>query len=167
MLQNNDSAGRARIVPCLWFDGRALEAAEYYAATFPNSTVDRVQHSPADYPAGRAGDVLLVEFTILGSPFMALNGGPMRGFTEAVSFQVYTDSQDETDRYWDAITSDGGEAGRCGWCKDRFGLSWQVVPRALMTAMSGSGGPGSQRAMTAMMGMGKIDIAAIERAARG
>ncbi len=160
-------AARKRIVPCLWFDGRALEAAEYYAATFPDSSVDKVQRSPADYPAGKAGDVLMVEFTVLGSPFLGLNGGPRVRFSEAVSFQVYTDNQDETDRYWDAITSGGGEPGQCGWCKDRFGLSWQITPRALMQAMGAGGGAGSKRAMAAMMGMGKIDIAAIEAAARG
>ncbi len=166
MSGDGGEAPRPAIAPCLWFDGQALEAAEFYARTFPGSRVDRVHTSPADYPAGKAGDVLMVEFTVLASRFVGLNGGARVRFNEAVSFQVYTASQEETDRYWDAIVGSGGEAGQCGWCKDRFGLSWQIVPRPLLHAM-GSGGAGSKRAMTAMMGMGKIDIAAIEAAARG
>ena len=156
----------SRIKPCLWFDGQALEAAEFYAATFIDSEVGQVHRAPADYPAGKAGDVLMVEFTVLGTPFLGLNGGASVRFNQAVSFQVYTDSQEETDRYWDAVTGHGGEASQCGWCKDRFGLWWQITPRALMRAM-GSGGESAKRAMAAMMGMSKIDIAAIEAAARG
>lgn len=155
-----------RIAPCLWFDGRALEAAEFYAATFPDSRVDRVHRSPSDYPAGKAGDVLTVEFTVLGSPFVGLNGGPMYRFNEAVSFQIYTENQEETDRYWEAITSDGGQGGQCGWCKDRFGVSWQVVPRVLLRVITSADAAGAKRGMVEMMGMTKIDIAAIERAAR-
>ena len=157
---------RTRIAPFLWFNGTALDAAEFYAATFPDSRVIRVQRSPTDYPAGKAGDVLVVEFTILGSPFVALNGGSEFRFTEAISFQVYTDSQEETDRYWDAIVGDGGQESQCGWCKDRYGLSWQITPRALMRALGAPDG-GGRRAMTAMMGMRKIDIGAIEAAVRG
>ena len=153
-----------RIVPCLWFDGRAQEAAEFYAATFPDSQVDRIANAPGDYPSGKAGDVLMVEFTVLGRRFLGLNGGPAFRFTEAVSFLVYTDDQAETDRYWDAVVANGGTPGQCGWCKDRFGLSWQITPRMLMRAISG---PNGKQAMAVMMEMGKIDIAAIERAVRG
>ena len=155
-----------RIAPCLWFDGKAEEAANFYAATFPDSRVDAVHRSPVDYPAGRAGDALTVEFTVLGMAFVGLNGGPTFTFDEAISFQVYTDDQEETDRYWNAIVDNGGSESECSWCKDRFGLSWQIVPRALTGALA-SGGPGAARAMSAMMGMRKIDIAAIEAAVRG
>jgi predicted 3-demethylubiquinone-9 3-methyltransferase (glyoxalase superfamily) len=155
---------RPRIAPCLWFDGNALEAAQFYAATFPDSWVDHVHKSPADYPAGKAGDVLTVEFTVLGSPFVGLNGGPYFHFNEAVSFQLYTENQEETDRYWDALTANGGQPGQCGWCKDRFGLSWQVVPRRLLQAVTSADTEAAKQGMTAMMGMTKIDIAAIERA---
>lgn len=155
-----------RIAPCLWFDGNAEEAANFYAATFPDSRVDAVHRSPVDYPAGRAGDVLTVDFTVLGMTFLGLNAGPAFQFNEAVSFQVYTEDQAETDRYWNAIVDGGGSENACGWCKDRFGLSWQIIPRALTAAMT-SGGPGAERAMTAMMDMRKIDIATIEAAVRG
>lgn len=164
--QSAAGAGAARIVPCLWFGGDALAAAEFYAATFPDSRVDRVIAAPGDSPGGKAGDVLTVEFTVLGSRFLGLNGGSPGQFNQSVSFQVFTDSQGETDRLWDAIVADGGEAGQCSWCKDRFGLWWQVVPRALMRALS-AGGDSSKRVMAAMMTMRKIDIAAIEAAARG
>ncbi|MGN6374194.1 MAG: VOC family protein [Sphingomonas sp.] len=158
----------ARLAPCLWFDGQAEQAATFYAETFPDSHVDAVNRSPVDYPAGKAGDVLTVEFTLLGNPFLALNGGPHFRFNEAVSFQVFTDDQAETDRYWQALTADGGEPGQCSWCKDRFGLSWQVVPRKLMRMMSDTSNPaGAKRAMLAMMDMTKIDIAALEAAFAG
>jgi predicted 3-demethylubiquinone-9 3-methyltransferase (glyoxalase superfamily) len=161
-------AARKKIAACLWFDrGRAREAAEFYAATFPDSHLDAHHPAPSDYPGGRQGDDLTVEFTVLGMPFVGLNGGPQFPFTEAVSFQVYTDSQDETDRYWNALIANGGEAGPCGWCKDRFGLSWQIVPRVLLDALADSDRAAAKRAMEAMMGMTRIDIAAIERARAG
>jgi predicted 3-demethylubiquinone-9 3-methyltransferase (glyoxalase superfamily) len=153
----------ARIQPCLWFDGDAEEAAGFYAATFSDSRVGAVLHAPGDYPAGRKGDVLTVEITILGLPFLLLNGGPEFQFDEAVSFQVATADQAETDRYWNAIVGGGGEASQCGWCKDRFGLSWQITPRRL-TELLAAGGETAARAFAAMMQMQKIDIAALERA---
>ena len=162
-----EPAAPTRVMPCLWFDGRALEAAEFYAATFPDSRVGAVQRAPTDYPAGRAGDVLVVEFTVLGTPMVGLNGGPGRSFNEAISFQVFTDTQEETDRYWDALTANGGQPSQCSWCKDRFGLSWQIVPRVLMRSLGSADKDQSARVFTAMMGMTKIDIAAIEAAARG
>lgn len=154
-----------RIAPCLWFDGKAEAAARFYASTFPDSRVGTVHHSPSDTPSGKSGDPLMVEFTVLGMEFLGLNGGPMFTFNEAVSFQVYTDDQAETDRLWDALTADGGQPGACGWCKDRFGLSWQVVPRRLLELISGADRAGAKRAMDAMMSMRKIDIETVERAA--
>ncbi|MFL6861463.1 MAG: VOC family protein [Allosphingosinicella sp.] len=153
------------ITPCLWFDGRAEEAANFYAGLFPDSRVDAVTRSPADYPAGKAGDVITVEFTLMGRPFMGLNGGPAFAFTEAVSFSILCDDQAEVDRYWDALIADGGEASVCGWLKDRFGLSWQVTPKILPRLLADPDRARARRAMEAMMTMGKIDVAAIERAA--
>ena len=158
---------KPRIATCLWFDKNAEEAAKFYAATFPDSKVLSVNKSPTDYPSGKAGDVLTVEFTVLGQQFLGLNGGPTFKFTEAVSFQVFTDTQEETDRYWDAITKNGGQESMCSWCKDKFGLSWQIVPRALTDALADPDRAAAKRAMDAMMTMKKIDIAAIEKARRG
>ncbi len=158
---------KINIVPCLWFDKNAEQAADFYAATFPDSKVTALHKAPSDYPSGKAGDVLTVEFTVLGQPFVGLNGGPHFTFNEAISFQVFTDTQEETDRYWNAIVSDGGEESMCGWCKDKFGLSWQIAPRALIEAMNDPDTAAAKRAMEAMMTMGKIDIARVEAARRG
>ena len=155
------------IAPCLWFNKNAEEAARFYAATFPDSRVNAVHKAPGDYPSGKAGDVLTVEFTVLGQPFVGLNGGPEFKFDEAVSFQVFTDTQEETDRYWNAIVGAGGQESVCGWCKDKFGLSWQIVPRALTQAMTDPDAAAAKRAMDAMMTMKKIDIGTIEAARRG
>ena len=156
----------AKIQPCLWFNKNAEEASRFYAETFPNSRIDRILRAPGDYPAGKEGDVLTVEMTILGVPYLLLNGGPAFKFNEAVSFQVATDSQEETDRYWKAIVDGGGEESACGWCKDRFGLSWQITPRRL-TQLLNEGGEIASRAFEAMMDMRKIDIAALDRAVEG
>jgi len=155
------------IVPCLWYDKNAEEAAAFYAETFPDSRITAVRKSPTDYPGGKAGDVLTVEFTVMGRPFLGLNGGPAFKFDEAISFQVFTGTQEETDRYWNAIVGNGGQESQCGWCKDRFGLSWQIVPRALTDAMNDPDSAAARRVMEAMMTMGKIDIAKIEAARRG
>ncbi|MGY0194709.1 VOC family protein [Leptothrix sp. BB-4] len=152
---------------CIWYDGTALEAATFYAQTFPDSTVGAVLRAPADYPAGRQGDVLTVEFTVMGIPCLGMNGGPGMPHSEAMSFQVMTEDQDETDRYWHAVIGHGGKASECGWCKDRWGLSWQITPRALMAAISDPDPAASRRAFEAMMTMSKIDIATIEAARRG
>ena len=156
-----------KIAPCLWFDGDAEDAARFYAQTFPDSRIDAINRSPSDYPDGKEGDVLTVEFTVLGMSFVGLNGGSRFRFDEAVSFQIYTDDQAETDRYWHAIVNDGGSESACGWCKDRFGLSWQIVPRMLMDAVRRPDRAAAKRAMDAMMKMKKIDIATIEAAAKG
>jgi predicted 3-demethylubiquinone-9 3-methyltransferase (glyoxalase superfamily) len=160
-------ASKIKIAPCLWFNKTAEEAANFYTKTFPDSRVTAVRKSPTDYPNGKAGDVLTVEFTVFGQPFVALNGGPEFNFTEAISFQVFTDSQEETDRYWNTIVKDGGQEIACGWCKDKFGMSWQIAPRALVEAVTDSDTAAAKRAMEAMMEMVKIDIAAIEAARRG
>jgi predicted 3-demethylubiquinone-9 3-methyltransferase (glyoxalase superfamily) len=152
---------------CLWFNGTALDAAQFYADTFPDSSVQAVHHAPGDYPAGKQGDVLTVEFTVMGIPCLGLNGGPAFKHSEAFSFQVATDDQAETDRLWQAITDNGGEASACGWCKDKWGLSWQITPRALIAAITDSDTAAAQRAFAAMMQMVKIDIATIEAARRG
>ena len=158
---------KINIATCLWFDKNAEEAANFYAKTFADSRVTAVHKSPSDYPNGKAGDVLTVDFTVLGQPFVGLNGGPDVSFTQAVSFQVFTDTQEETDRYWNAIVKNGGEEIACSWCKDKFGLSWQIVPRMLMEAVNDADTASAKRAMQAMMEMVKIDIAKIEAARRG
>jgi predicted 3-demethylubiquinone-9 3-methyltransferase (glyoxalase superfamily) len=151
---------------CLWFNKEALDAARFYAATFPDSKVIAVHHAPSDYPAGKAGDVLTVDFTVLGVPCLGLNGGPNFPHSEAFSFQIATDTQDETDRYWNAIIGNGGQESDCGWCKDRWGLSWQITPRTLTSAIA-AGGAEAKRAFEAMMEMKKIDVAKIDAARRG
>jgi len=152
---------------CLWYDRNALDAARFYAEIFPDSTVHAVQRAPGDYPNGRQGDVLTVEFTVMGIPCLALNGGPEFKPNEAFSFQVATDDQAETDRLWNAIVLNGGQEGQCGWCKDSWGVSWQITPRALIAALSDGDAAAAKRAFEAMMTMKKIDIAAVEAARRG
>ena len=151
---------------CLWYDKDAEAAARFYAATFPDSAVRSIQRAPADYPSGKAGDVLVVEFTVVGIPCIGLNGGPAFKPSEAFSFQITTEDQAETDRYWSAIVGNGGQENACGWCRDRWGICWQITPRALLEAMA-AGGAEAKRAFEAMMGMKKIDVAAIEAARRG
>ncbi|WP_047710999.1 VOC family protein [Pseudomonas lactis] len=152
---------------CLWYNGDALEAATFYANTFPNSEVKAVHRAPGDYPAGKQGDELTVEFTVLGIPCVGLNGGPMFKHSEAFSFQVSTDDQEETDRLWHAIIDNGGQASACGWCKDKWGLSWQISPRVLVDAVTSKDPAVAKRAFEAMMTMTKIDIATIEAAIAG
>ena len=151
---------------CLWYDGDAEAAARFYAATFPGSSVGAVHRAPGDYPDGKQGDVLTVEFTVLGIPCIGLNGGPQFPQTEAFSFQIATEDQAETDRYWNAIVGNGGAESMCGWCKDKWGLNWQITPRVLTEAMA-AGGAEAKRAFDAMMTMQKIDVARIEAARRG
>ena len=151
---------------CLWYDKDAEEAARFYAKTFPDSTVGAVHKAPGDFPSGKKGDVLTVEFTVCGVPCLGLNGGPMFKQSEAFSFQIATDTQEETDRYWNAIVGNGGQESECGWCKDKWGLSWQITPRVLTDAIAKGGGD-ARRAFEAMMTMRKIDVAAIEAAVRG
>ena len=157
----------AKATLCLWYDGTAEDAASFYAATFPDSAVGAVMRAPSDYPSGKQGDVLTVEFTVLGTACVGLNGGPMFKHSEAFSFQVATDSQEETDRYWNAIIGNGGAASECGWCKDKWGLSWQITPRALTEGMADPDPAVRKRVFDAMMTMGKIDIASIEAARKG
>ena len=155
-----------KITPCLWFDGAAREAANFYAALLPDSRVDAVHRAPSDYPSGKAGDVLMVEFTLMGQPFTGLNGGPVFKFNEAVSFQIPVETQTEVDRLSEALSA-VPEAEQCGWVKDRFGLSWQIVPRQLTQLISDADPARARRAFDAMMRMKRIDIAALERAADG
>jgi len=152
---------------CLWFEGAALEAAQFYAKTFPDSSVGAIRRAPGDYPAGKEGDVLTVEFTVIGIPCIGLNGGPQFKPSEAFSFQVATDDQAETDRLWDAIVENGGQESACGWCKDKWGLSWQITPRALTAGFTDPDRAAAKRVFEAMMTMRKIDIATIEAARKG
>lgn len=151
---------------CVWFDTHAEEAAHFYASVFPNSHVGAVHRSPLDNPGNKAGDVMIVEFTVCGVPCIGLNGGPIFPHTEAFSFQIATDTQEETDRYWNAIVSNGGAESACGWCKDKWGVNWQITPRVLTEALA-AGGEVAKRAFAAMMHMHKIDHAAIKAAVEG
>ena len=157
----------AKNVICLWFNGTAEEAARFYARTFPDSAVTAVHRAPGDYPAGKQGQVLTVEFTVVGVSCLGLNGGPAFTHSEAFSFQIITEDQAETDRYWNAIVDNGGVESECGWCKDRWGLSWQITPRVLLEAVASHDQASAKRAFQAMMEMKKIDIAAIEAARAG
>ncbi|MBF8753819.1 VOC family protein [Pseudomonas guariconensis] len=152
---------------CLWFDDDALEAATFYAKTFPDSAVGAVHHAPGDYPSGKAGDVITVEFTVAGIPCVGLNGGKAFTHSEAFSFQICTEDQAETDRLWQAIVGNGGQESVCGWCKDKWGISWQISPRVLLEAMDNPDRAAAKRAFDAMMQMGKIDVARIEAALNG
>ena len=160
-------AKQAKNTICLWYDGGAEEAAQFYAQTFPDSSVAAIHRAPGDFPSGKKGDVLTVDFTVMGIPCLGLNGGPMFKHTEAFSFQVATEDQAETDRYWNAIIGNGGEASACGWCKDKWGLSWQITPVVLTKAITHPDPAAAKRAFEAMMQMTKIDVAAIEAALRG
>ena len=151
---------------CLWYDHDAEEAANFYAKTFPDSKVNAVHKAPSDYPSGKAGDTITVDFTVFGTPCIGLNGGDAFKHSEAFSFQIATEDQAETDRYWDAIVGNGGAESACGWCKDKWGLSWQITPRVLTDALA-KGGDVAKRAFEAMMKMQKIDVAKIEKAVRG
>ena len=152
---------------CLWYDGTAMDAARFYAATFPDSAVGAVMRAPGDYPDGKESDVLTVEFTVVGIPCVGLNGGPHFKHNESFSFMIATDDQAETDRYWNAIVGNGGQESECGWCKDKWGVSWQITPRALLAAVTDPDRAAAKRAFEAMMTMRKIDIATIEAARRG
>ncbi|MCP5397412.1 MAG: VOC family protein [Sphingomonadaceae bacterium] len=157
----------AKLATCLWFDGGAYDAAQFYCDLFPDSKISRVDKAPTDYPGGKAGDVLTVNFTLLGQPFMGLNGKAQNDFTDAVSFQVFTDTQAETDRYWAALTADGGAEMACSWCRDRWDIRWQIVPRILMEALGHPDPETRTRVFAAMQGMVKIDHAGIEAAVGG
>lgn len=157
----------AKNTVCLWYDKDAEEAARFYAETFPDSSVDAVDKAPGDYPSGSEGDVITVDFTVMGIPCLGLNGGPTFRHSEAFSFQVVTEDQEETDRYWNAIVANGGEESMCGWCKDKWGVSWQISPRVLIEAVADTDTAAAKRVWEAMMTMKKIDIAAIEAARRG
>ncbi|MDY0956710.1 VOC family protein [Stenotrophomonas rhizophila] len=157
----------ARNTICLWYDGTALDAATFYAQTFPDSAVNAVHHAPSDFPSGKQGDVLTVDFTVAGIPCIGLNGGPAFKHSEAFSFQIATDDQAETDRLWNAIVGNGGQESACGWCRDKWGLSWQISPRVLTEAVTSKDTAVARRAFEAMMTMRKIDVAAIEAAVRG
>ena len=152
---------------CLWYDGTAVDAANFYAKTFPDSSVGAIHRAPGDYPDGKQGNVLTVEFTVMGIPCIGLNGGPHFKHNEAFSFQIATDDQAETDRLWNAIIKGGGQESQCGWCKDRWGVSWQITPRALIAAVTAPDPAAARRAFEAMMKMKRIDIAAIEAARAG
>lgn len=152
---------------CIWYDGTALEAATFYARTFPDSTLGAVTRAPSDYPDGREGDILVVEFSVAGIPCIGLNGGPHFKHNESFSFQIATDDQAETDRLWHAIVDHGGQESECGWCKDRWGLSWQITPRVLTQALGDADRAAAKRAFDAMMTMKKIDVAMIEAAWKG
>lgn len=158
---------KAKNIICVWYDKDAEEAARFYAETFPDSFIGNLTRAPSDFPSGKKGDVLTVDFTVMGIPCMGLNGGPAFTHSEAFSFQVSTLDQAETDRYWDAIVSNGGEESQCGWCKDKWGISWQITPAILTAALSHPDPATAKRAFEAMMTMGKIDVAAIEAAIRG
>ena len=157
----------SKVSPCLWFDGEAEEAAKFYVSLLPDSRIEKVQKNTVDSPAGKAGSVLVVEFTLAGQRFMALNGGMKMEYTHAVSFMIDCADQAEVDRLWDALTADGGQPERCGWLRDRFGVSWQIVPTALPKYLGGSDRAGAQRAMQAMLGMVKLDIAGLKKAYEG
>jgi predicted 3-demethylubiquinone-9 3-methyltransferase (glyoxalase superfamily) len=164
--QENDMTMSKNTI-CLWFDSDAVGAAKFYAETFPNSSVGTIYRAPGDYPSGKQGDVLTVEFTVAGIPCIGLNGGPTFKQSEAISFQIATDDQAETDRLWNAVVGNGGQESACGWCKDRWGVSWQITPRALTDAIADRDPAAAKRAFEAMLTMGKIDIAKIEAARRG
>jgi predicted 3-demethylubiquinone-9 3-methyltransferase (glyoxalase superfamily) len=165
--QNATEMNSAKNTVCLWYDRDAEEAANFYAKTFPDSKVGRVDRAPADYPAGKEGDAIVVHFSVMGIPCIGLNGGPTFKQTEAFSFQVLTEDQEETDRYWNAIVGNGGQESMCGWCKDKWGVSWQITPRVLVESLADPDREASKRVFEAMMEMQKIDIAKIEAARKG
>lgn len=167
MVDAESDPAADRAIVCLWYDGEAEEAGQFYADTFPESAIRQIHRSPVDYPAGKAGDVLVVMMTVCGIPYILMNGGPQFKPNLTYSLQIHTDTQEETDRLWNAITESGGTPSDCGWCQDRWGYSWQITPRALTRGMADPDPAAARRVMEAMMTMGKIDIAAIEAARRG